>query len=287
MAAAEPVRRTSEIEEPSNLYVIHPISAAMVRRFAVWGVKPNAVSLTGMLCGILAGVAYYHYQDWRWAVAGFLLMVAWHVMDGADGQLARLTHAQSDTGKVLDGICDYVTFTAVYVGLAITLSRQDGGWVLAVVALAGACHAIQAAAYEAQRQAYNFWGWGRGSGAPTSRAGKPIPGFGLLQTYEALQRLVAGDDAGLNAALAAALAAHPAEAETLRARYRAGFAPAIRGWAVLSSNTRTLAIFVCALIKLPMLYFGFEIAGFSLILLLLSWRQQARARAFTATLSTA
>ena len=47
----------------------------------------------------LAGVAYAHYQDPRLTLAGFILMIAWHVMDGADGQLARLTHAQSGPAR--------------------------------------------------------------------------------------------------------------------------------------------------------------------------------------------
>jgi phosphatidylglycerophosphate synthase len=157
----EPIRRTSEIEEKTNLYFIHPLASRLVPLFAAMGISPNAVSLAGMAFGLLAAVAYYHYQDIRYAIAGFVLMIAWHVMDGADGQLARLTHAQSEFGKVLDGICDYVTFIAVYCALALALSRQYGDtvWVLAVAA--GFCHAVQAAAYEAQRQAYNFWGRGQ------------------------------------------------------------------------------------------------------------------------------
>ena len=86
-------------------------------------------------------------------------------MDGADGQLARLTKTYSELGKVLDGICDYVTFTAVYVGLGLALSARLGGWVWWVIALSGICHAVQSAAYELQRQNYNFLGWGRESAA--------------------------------------------------------------------------------------------------------------------------
>ncbi len=115
---SEPVRRMSEIEEPTNLYVIHPLSSALTAIFARLGITPNMVSMGGMLFGILAGFAYYQYRDVRWAIAGFALMIAWHVMDGADGQLARLTNAQSELGKILDGICDYVTFIDVYVALA-------------------------------------------------------------------------------------------------------------------------------------------------------------------------
>ncbi len=252
---------------------------------AGWGIKPNAVSLTGMACGIFAGFAYYHYHNRVSAVIGFGLMIVWHVMDGADGQLARLTHTQSEFGKVLDGICDYVTFISVYLALGLAMARQDGALVVLIVALAGACHAVQSAAYEAQRQNYVFWAWGRGS--PVAASGRVAverkPGLfaWLLGAYESVQGLV-GSDTGFNQALAKCIAG-PA-AEVLRARYRARFAPGLRHWSILSSNYRTLGIFICALLRLPLLYFVFEIFGFSIILVILARRQASRAAGFIAEL---
>jgi phosphatidylglycerophosphate synthase len=245
------------------------------------------VSLAGMGCGMLAGLAYYHYREAGAALIGFLLMIAWHIADGADGQLARLTHAQSEIGKVLDGICDYVTFISVYAGLGLAMARQDGAAVLIVVVLAGACHAAQSAAYEAERQDYVFWAWGRGSLPAAIRTvdrGRKFAGiFGvLLGAYELLQRLM-GNSAGFNRALNARLDADPA-AEAIRARYRARFAPAIRSWSILSSNYRTLAIFICALLGLPILYFLFEIIILSAILFILGRRQSARTAGFLAEL---
>ena len=79
-------RRTTEIEEITNLYLIHPLAGRLVPIFARLHVTPNAVSILGMLFGILAAVAYYRYWDFRYATAGFALMVAWHVMDGEIGR---------------------------------------------------------------------------------------------------------------------------------------------------------------------------------------------------------
>ncbi len=157
-----PTGRPPEIEEATNRWLIHPLARRLTPLLARLRVPPNAVSLAGMACGILAGLAYNRCQDRRFALAGLLLMLLWHLMDGIDGQLARLTGTHSRFGKVLDGICDYVTFTAVYVGLAATLDRQQGGWIWLLVLAAGISHAAQAAAYEAQRQDYDFFGWNRG-----------------------------------------------------------------------------------------------------------------------------
>ncbi|NVN11029.1 CDP-alcohol phosphatidyltransferase family protein [Nguyenibacter vanlangensis] len=291
VAQPDPVRRTSEIEEPTNLYVIHPASAWLTRRFARLGVSPNAVSLAGMAAGLLAGVAYHagflHGCDPRAVLVGFMLMVVWHVMDGADGQLARLTGRYSQTGKILDGVCDYATFAAVYVGLALSLAPRHGGWVWALVAVAGFCHAVQSAAYERQRQDYNFWGWGRGASplarnvVPSGRRAGDVL-FGLYARIEALTTALG--ESGLNGRLAVMLAAHPDRAPDIRQRYRAAFALQVRRWSVLSANYRTLGLFLCALPGRPLAYFAFEIVGFSVILLGLLRRQRRCDARFLAAL---
>ncbi len=281
--AADPIRRTFEIEDPTNLYFIHPLSARLVPVFARYGITPNTVSFIGMGCGILAGVAYHFYNHTACAVLGFALMLAWHVMDGADGQLARLTKSYSELGKVLDGICDYVTFTAVYVGLALAMSAYLGGWAWVLVACSGAAHAVQSAAYEMQRQDYNFWGWGRASAALPKLDAKPQGFTGWLHHFYArLQLWAAGGAAQFHAGFGALLAANPQREVNLRAAYRESFAPVIRRWGVLGANYRTLGLFIAALIKLPVLYFVFEILGFGAVLFVLLEAQKAHYRSFLA-----
>ncbi len=265
-----------EIEEFSNRWLIHPLSARLTPLLARAGVHPNAVSLAGMACGVLAGLAYHGYEEtWR-VLAGFALMLAWHVLDGADGQLARLTGKQSPTGKVLDGICDYVTFTAVYAGLASALQGRLGAWAWVLAVAAGLCHAVQAAAYEVQRQEYNFWGLGRAS-ASFASAGAPREGLpgGLHRAYERLQFAASGASPEFHARLSAALASGPDGGAAMRERYRQMFAPSVRRWAVLSSNHRTLGIFLFSLAGIPQGYFWFDIIGFTAILLLLRRARRA------------
>jgi len=297
MEAAEPVRRTSEIEEITNLYVIHPIASRLTPLFADLHISPNAVSIAGMVFGILAGVSYAHYQDLRCTIAGFFLMIAWHVMDGADGQLARLTNSQSEFGKIIDGICDYVTFIAVYSGLALPLSRQYGKWVWLVVVAAGLCHAVQAAAYELQRQEYNFWGWRRKSAALPELSAKPQNATakspaqwladGLHRLYAKVQVLADGGTGRFRKRLAAILQQQPEQDASIRRRYREVFAPTVRRWSVMSSNYRTLAIFIFTLLKAPLYYFVFEIIGLSMILVVLLFEQHARHALFLKGLEAA
>jgi len=282
---SEPIRRTSEIEEITNLYIVHPLAARLTPILARLGITPNAVSIAGMAFGVLAGFAYYRYQDARWATLGFVLMIAWHVMDGADGQLARLTNAQSELGKILDGMCDYVTFIAVYAGLAAALTPKIGVWVWALALVAGICHAVQAAAYEVQRQEYNFWGWGQKSAeflpldarAPRVVGGPVVPRLmGMIyRLYVRAQVQVAGAVIEFHKKLTAILAADPERTAFFRERYRTQFARSVRLWSVMSANYRTIGIFAAALAGKPQYYFWFEIVGFNLIMIAFISRQRS------------
>ncbi len=193
---------------------------------------------------------------------------------------------------MLDGICDYTTFGAVYIGLALTLSRQHGAWIWALVALAGACHAVQSAVYETQRQNYNYWGRGQASAEfrppadrPHDRAGlspdRRVAGA-LLQGYLHIQHLAMGTDADARHRLAAMLTQQPGRALQVREAYREVFAPALRRWSVMSANTHTIAIFVFAVLQRPIYYFWFESFGLSAILVaLISWQRTRYALLFT------
>ncbi len=272
------MRRTAEIEEITNLYFIHPVASRFVPLAARMGLTPNALTLAGMLFGVLAGFAYYRYQDPRFAIAGFVLMIGWHIMDGADGQLARLTHSQSHFGKILDGISDTATFLAVYTALALALGRKYGERAYALVIVSALFHAVQSATYEARRKEYERWGWGRKSAEPPPPAGAtrahPSPLerlFGFLDRLFYLQlSFPAADVTGkVRASMAAALDRQPESEAFIRERYRRIFAPLVRRWSLLSANYRTLGIFVCVLLAVPAYYFWFEIAGFSTVLALL------------------
>lgn len=288
-----PMRRAAEIEEVTNLHFIHPIAARLVPLFARLHVTPNAVSLAGLLCGVLAGFAYYHYRSPVWAGTGFALMIAWHVMDGADGQLARLTRSQSHLGKVLDGISDASTFAAVYTALALALGREHGDRIYALVAAAAACHLIQAATYEVERQEYDLHGWGYRKPQPARPAGGAAS-FGprLLGVLDNLYCVglsfpAAAVTRRIRAAIATALERQPGCEALIRERYREVFAPLLRQWSLLSANYHTLGIFVCVLLKAPQYYFWFTIIGFNLIMVWLIHRQGARCTSFLDILDAA
>ena len=244
-----------------------------------------------MGCGILAGISYGFYPHPLCDLAGFALMLAWHVMDGADGQLARLTRTYSELGKVLDGICDYVTFAAVYIGLgsvSMSAMASGGAWIWPLVALTGICQAVQSAAYELQRQNYNYWGWQRQSAA--------LPAMGRLQPGLAWRPRIAAQMNRLYTFVAAlggwrcgvvqcgssppfSHRARPINRHCARPIARISHLSSAAG-ACSAPITATLGVFIAAMLNLPLWYFLFEIIGLSLALIVLLARLKGQNAAF-------
>jgi hypothetical protein len=109
----------------------------------------------------------------------------------------------------------------------------------------------------------------------------------LYRHYVRLQWAVSGADPAFHRRMKAILEREPERSEAIRARYRAMFAPVLRRWSILSANYRTLGIFISALFKVPQYYFGFEIFGFSVILIVLLLGHRARIALFLGGLEAA
>ena len=285
------IKRTGEIEEFTNVYIIHPLSSWLVPKFIKLNITPNMVSLLGMLCGILAGFCYYHYQNPSFAILGFLLMFAWHVFDGAGGQLARATKNFSEIGKIIDGVCDYVTFISVYVGIALILSTLYGSWVWYLVILAGLCHAVQSGAYELQRSEYDFWGKDKKNadlpeieGLILSSKEKPFIRQIANQMhigYIRMQYTFSGVDLAFRQSLKNTLKQEPEKDSKIRNLYKEIYAPAVNGWSIMCANYRTFAIFIASLSGEPIYYFWFEVIVLNIALIFLVQKQKLLNNLFT------
>lgn len=253
------------IEAPSNRWIVHPLSDLLLQPALRLGIHPNTVSLAGLACGAIAGACYYNWRDPRFVIAGFLWMVAWHVLDGLDGKLARASGKASPLGRVIDGICDYLVFFCVLIPIA--LSFPDWLATLGLALFAGIFHAVQAGWYQGEREAWKRRA--RGVFTPAVQTGA---GWWIEKNYNKLETRVAAG----NRAVDAALGADPAALGD----YLGSTAPIVRAMALLSSNSRTITIALACLAGNPRLYWYWEIAGLSLIALALAWRVRRAEAAF-------
>ncbi len=253
------VRRNREIEEATNLYFIHPLSARLVPLLARAGVHPNTVSIAGALCGIAAGIAYYKH----FIFLGFALMIAWHIFDGADGQLARLTNKTSPSGQVVDGACDYITFGAIYLAIALTLLNTHKLSVLILVVAAAASHAVQAAAFEHQREVYLSWRKMESASVADVTARMSSPATLAMRYYAWIQRPFLSLPPALKHDLMER--AGRSEAAEIGAKYREVYRGSVKLWSILSANNRSIAIFIAFLLNWPEGYLWLEVVALNLM----------------------
>jgi phosphatidylglycerophosphate synthase len=112
------------------------ISLAISRRLSGTGVTPNAMTLVSVAVG-LAGAACFVGGTAAWSVAGALLFLVHSILDGCDGELARLNFQESRFGGVLDFWGDNVVHCAVFAGIAAGRFLATGErWPLAAGAAA-------------------------------------------------------------------------------------------------------------------------------------------------------
>jgi phosphatidylglycerophosphate synthase len=92
-----------------KLYFSAPLSTALVQRMPE--IRPIVLTLLAFCLGVSAGFAFGLGPAW----AGGLLAAIAQVLDGVDGQVARLTGRESSEGAFLDSVLDrYMDFSLLF-----------------------------------------------------------------------------------------------------------------------------------------------------------------------------
>ena len=108
-------------------HVERKISLAITRLLVRTSITPNAMTLVSVAIG-LVGAACFLVWSRPWHVAGALLFLSHSILDGCDGEIARLKFLESRWGGLLDFWGDNVVHAAVFTGIGIGWSRAGGGW---------------------------------------------------------------------------------------------------------------------------------------------------------------
>ena len=92
-----------------KIYFSAPLSTVIVQQ--VPEITPNVLTLLAVCIGVSAGFAFGLGLAW----AGGLLAAVAQVLDGVDGQVARLTGKESSEGAFLDSVLDrYMDFSLLF-----------------------------------------------------------------------------------------------------------------------------------------------------------------------------
>lgn len=107
-------------------HVERPISIAISRWLAETSITPNQMTLISVGVG-LVGAPFFLSAEPVWQTIGALLFLAHSILDGCDGELARLKFQESRWGGLLDFWGDNVVHIAIFACISI-------GWALAAQA---------------------------------------------------------------------------------------------------------------------------------------------------------
>src|SRR2546425_1735872 len=112
------------------------LSLALTRRMAGTAITPNMMTVISAAVGLL-GAMFFLSSAPVWQLTGALLFLAHSILDGCDGELARLRFQHSRWGAMLDFWGDNVVHVAVFLCIAVGWSWSPGAaWPLALGAIA-------------------------------------------------------------------------------------------------------------------------------------------------------
>lgn len=267
--------RPRELEDWLNFNVYHPLSSRLARFLAPSRITPNVVSLAGGACVIVAAISYAT-PGWPLpAIVGLGFHLVWHVLDGADGDLARLTGKAGPLGELIDGLSDYLSHIVLYCVLATVLADQTSlqiAWLLAISA--GFSRILQANFYEVQRRQYQWWVYAHpwlGEAHIDIMNIRAEPLRAAVRLYLLIAKMSGG--------MASKLGHHDlpfkgpaAEQERFKASVSRNFSPLLRPMGLLGANQRTLALGASMLAGSPIYFFLYEIVLLNIALI---WSKRA------------
>jgi phosphatidylglycerophosphate synthase len=153
----------------------HWIDRRISLRMSRWLVRhtrlrPNQITFIGTGIGLLAALLLSIGNYWA-GVAGTLLFLCATIIDGCDGEVARLKFQESSFGEKLDVATDNIVHVAIFIGLAVGLYHRDpqGPYLALMGILLGgfACDMVVSYFFLVRRP-----GFAESRGAPVSLKGR-------------------------------------------------------------------------------------------------------------------
>lgn len=130
------------VEEFIDLFFFRPLAYLLLKIFYILPITPNQISFLAMIIGIFSGI-YFSKGNYHGFILGGILYGIFNVVDCLDGMIARVKKNGTKTGRLVDGMVDYIVSAAVFFGFAVgltkavrmgTLSLPFKAWFLIIIA---------------------------------------------------------------------------------------------------------------------------------------------------------
>lgn len=115
------VKPTDGLFARTNRRISIPISRQLIK----FPITPNGVTFFVLLVSFASGVFFARGGYWS-TLLGAALSVAASILDGCDGEVARLKLQSTSFGCWLETVCDYLYYLFVFGGMALGLAKTSG-----------------------------------------------------------------------------------------------------------------------------------------------------------------
>lgn len=300
--------KSMDTEEHIDLWFYRPLGFAWATLFAKLGISPNIVTIASIFLGVGGGILlYFGAQPYIWLnYVGIFLIIWANTYDSADGQLARLTKQYSQIGRILDGVSGDLWFFAIYFALVFRelhfgdaclgdfFMQSQNHWIIWTIAIAaGVSHALQCAMADYYRQFHLYFLKGESGSELESTEKldeqiKQSSGFKRLtmffyRNYTANQERLTPAMQRLRRELKKQFGDQMAP-QQFRDDFRKLSLPLMKYTNMLTFNTRTIAMFISVIIRIPWLYFAFELIVLNTMLIYMICRHESICKRLTADL---
>ncbi len=279
MSKIKETYKSKDTEEFLDKIFYRPIGYVLALTAKTFHITPNQVTVFSILVGVAGGHMFY-YNDLSLNVYGMLLLMFAQALDGADGQLARMTNSQSQLGRILDGISDNLKFISVYLHLIARLIEGGASpWIIIVAVIAGVSHTLQSAVADYSRNLYVYYVLDINK-SEIEDSSLLIEKYNKLSwkkdffqkifqrvylNYTLQQELVVPKMKKLY------LYAKELYGENipnwLASKYKELHKPLIKWYNILTSNTRIIVLFIGLFLGYPTIFWIFEITVLNLLLI--------------------
>lgn len=268
-----------EIEEFFDLVFYRPLGFLVVKAVAGTKVTPNQLTYTALFFGIIAGISFSFGTKVAFLL-GAVSYLLFDVFDCSDGQLARLKKNGTLTGRIIDGVADYLAGIAVYIGIGIGYVAETENiifWLVLLVIAAGS-HVVHSMITDYYRQRFIRYGFGEKSSSENRDA----------PYKEELLRLRREGGSVFNRAILAIYLAYSSRQSKMtwsnhKSEMELSISPSfyyqknvviMRLWTFLGPTTQITFLVVSALLYRPDIYIIGMIVGFNLLAVVLFVIQQ-------------
>ncbi len=115
---------------PVSYWLNRPISIRLSRFLVNFNVAPNQISFFSFVLSVIAAGLFAQGNYWLLALGGIIAQFA-SIIDGSDGEVARLKYLSSDYGGWLDAVLDRYADAFLLFGLTWHVCGQNfSAWVL-------------------------------------------------------------------------------------------------------------------------------------------------------------